>query len=413
MAEQFTSKVESIVESRKTPGIGAVLLDKNGNKLYEITRGPNSLNDTSKGDFTNDTQMYIQSCTKLITCICVLQLLEQGKISSIDDRASKYLPRQSAWKVASEVDEDGTPHLHDPKREITLRDLLTHTSGMTYDFFGGDEKTNRYRKGKDLPVFTTAISSQEWHFYDAHLDFDPGEDFHYGMSIDHVGFVFEEITGMRLEDYIQENILVPLGMNNSGHALKGDDFFRIHATLPDGNLIALEDVKPATKESAWKLGGGHFLASTMNDYSKVLVAMLNEGTHPETGVQLLKPETVKEYVFKDLIPKSARKNIKDPIGLCRESLVPGVGSTGDVGQILAKSDERGWSATFLINKEDAPGGRKAGSGAWAGLCNAYYWVDPESGLAGFITTNKLPFADKEFLDLFVEFEKFAYSQKKD
>jgi len=216
--------------------------------------------------------------------------------------------------------------------------------------------------------------------------------------------VVEEVSGLKLEEYMAKHIFEPLGMKNSGPVLEGNDWLRAHAKDEEGKLMAIEAMQPT--KTPWKYGGGHFLVSTVEDFSQMLLALLNEGTHPGTGKSILKPETVRDYLFKDFIPEIGCSN--EGIGMFSKSLAPGISNDGDVGATFP-GVPRGWSCGMMINKEDAPGARKAGSGAWAGLGNLYYWVDPTAGVAGFVATGIFPFLDADVLGLFAKIERFAYA----
>ena len=403
MADQLSSSFEELTKAKRVPGIGAIVLDKSGKRLYDSSFGTLNANEDNAKPFTNDTQLLIWSCTKLITSLCTLQLVEQGKIS-LNDPVKKYLTKDD-FQVCERLDENRQPVLRKPKTEMTLLHLITHTSGLTYDFFGDDKLMHDYRAAKDQPRGAYLNPSAEWQYNDVFLAFDPGVRHHYGTNIDRLGFIIEEVSGLKLEDYIAKNICEPLGMKNTGPQFQGDDWLKVHLKDGEGKLTAVEAIQPA--KEPWKYGGGHFLCSSLSDYSQVLLALLNEGKHPGTGKSILKPETVKDYVFKDLIPEVGCTG--DGIGvISAPSLVPGVSNAGDVGSIMS-AVPRGWSAGLMINNEDASSARKAGSGAWAGLGNLYYIVDPKSGVAGIIGTSIMPFLDSDVVGLFEKMEKFAYA----
>lgn len=402
MATQLSSSFEGLVKAKSVPGIGAVILDKSGKRLYDSSFGTINANDENAKPFTNDTQLFLWSCTKLITSLCTLQLVEQGKVS-LSDPVTKHLPKDN-FQVCERLDENSKPVLRKPKTEMTLLHLMTHTSGLTYDFFGSDTLLYDYRAAQGKAGASLLTLSEEWQYNDAFLAFDPGARHHYGANIDRLGFIIEEVSGMRLEEYMAKHIFEPLGMKNSGPQFKGDDWLRVHMKDMAGKLTAVEAVQPP--KEPWRYGGGHFVISTLNDYSQVLLALLNGGKHPGTGERILKDETVRDYVFKDFIPEVGCTG--EGIGVCGQSLLPGLSNAGDVGAALPRVP-RGWSCGLMINKEDVPGARKEGSGAWAGLGNLYYWVDAKSGVAGIIGSEILPFLDPDVVGLFTEVEKFAYA----
>lgn len=258
-----------------------------------------------------------------------------------------------------------------------------------------------YRQTKNQPQGTYVGIGAEWQFEDLFLEFDAGKRYNYGLSIDVLGFVVEKLSGQTLPEYVKQNITDPLGMNHSGPYLEGNDWLRCHVKSPDGQLSAQEAIVPA--KEPYKFGGGHYIVSTLNDYSQVLLTMLNEGTHPKTGKTILKPETVQKYVFKDYIPHVGCS--PHGIGVVPVSLVPGLSNSGE----MLKDQRKGWSCGLMLNLDDVKGGRSAGSGAWAGLGNIYYWIDPVAGKAGIFGTNILPFLDEDCVGVFEDLEKVAYS----
>ncbi|KAK5942436.1 hypothetical protein PMZ80_005000 [Knufia obscura] len=401
MAAKLTSSFEDLVKAKRVPGIGAIVLDKSGKQLYNSSFGTINANDENAAPFTNDTQLLVWSCTKLITSICALQLLEQGKLS-LDDPVSKYLPREADVQVCERLDENSKPILRKQKTEMKIIHLMTHTAGYTYDFFGDDTIMHGYRAARG-EISSLLNPSLEWQYNDMFLVHDPGTKHHYGINSDKLGFVVEAVSGLKLADYVAKYITTPLGMNNSGRLYKDDHWLRVHIKDEQGNLTAVEAIQPAVTN--WKDGGGHFLISTLNDYSQVLLAILNEGTHPGTGNSILKPETVRDYLFRDFIPEIGCSS--ENIGLVKKGLVPGMSNTGDVGYTFP-GGPRGWSCGLMINKEDAPGARKAGSGAWAGMGNQYFWIDPVAGLAGITGSQCPPFMDADVVGMAAEVERFAY-----
>lgn len=258
-----------------------------------------------------------------------------------------------------------------------------------------------YRTSKEQPPGAYVGLGAQWEFEDVFLEFDPGARYNYGLNIDILGFVVEEVSGMDLPTYIKQNITDPLGMTKTGAKFGGDDWLRCHFKSPEGQLQAVEQVVPAAEP--YKYGGGHYAVSTLNDYSQVLLALLNEGRHPGTGKTILQQSTVKDYVFRDFIPEVGCPS--DPIGKVPESIPPRLSEAGEILQGIKK----GWSCGLMLNLDDVPERRRAGSGSWAGLGNLYYWIDPVAGRAGIFGTSILPFMDSDSLSVFDELEKLAYA----
>lgn len=134
MADKLTSKIDQLVKDGRVPGVGTVAIDKSGNQIYSHAAGNINAGDSKSTTYTNDTPMIFWSCTKFLTSIAILQLLEQGKISSLDDAVSKYLPQQGKVEVITHLDEEDKPQTRPQASEMKIIHLLTHTAG--YSMYG-------------------------------------------------------------------------------------------------------------------------------------------------------------------------------------------------------------------------------------------------------------------------------------
>lgn len=161
---------------------------------------------------TVDSVFWIASMTKAVTTAAAMQMVEQGKLV-LDQPASEILPELASPKVLEGFDAAGTPQLRPAKRAITLRQLLTHTAGYTYDIWNGN--TGRYEKYANLP----GIISCKNEALKTPLDFDPGNRWEYGINIDFAGKMVEKVSGERLEGYFREHIFGPLGMADTSFKL--------------------------------------------------------------------------------------------------------------------------------------------------------------------------------------------------
>ena len=385
--------------SPRVPGVAAVATDRDG-VIYAGARGERVLG----GDaFTTDTVCAIFSTTKAIGGTACLQLVEQGDLD-LDAPAKDYVPRIGGLQVLEGMGDDGTPRLRSPKSDITTRQLLTHTAGLTYDFF--NETYTRLANEQDQPwVVEASYASIE-----TPLLFDPGEQWEYGSNIDWAGLVVEGITGKRLGDVFAERILGPLGMDSTAFSMTPamrERMATIHAREDsDGSLIPLPGVElPPDPEIHM---AGHGLYGTAEDYAKFIRMWLNNGAGPG-GEQILRPETV-EMACRNHLPEGMF--IK---------MLPGLGATEVAKTVLPVSNPRlsndaeffpgmpkTWALTFMINEEEAPTGRPAGALAWAGLANLYFWIDRANGVGGFWATQIFPFADPTSVGGFLDFEKAVY-----
>jgi len=265
--------------------------------------------------------------------------------------------------------------------------LLLHTAGFGYDFF--NEKYNRLATEHGQPSVITASKAS----INTPLLFDPGDEWEYGSNIDWAGQVVEGVTGKRLGEVMRGRIFGPLGMTDTAFALTPSmrsRLARIHQRESDGSLKPLDLELPQDPEVHM---GGHGLYSTVPDYCRFIRMWLNDGAG-EKG-RVLKAETVRMAERNGL----GEKKIKGLPGI-----IPSLSNYAEFFPGMPKS----WALTFMINEEDAPTGRPAGSLAWAGLANLYYWIDRRNGVGGFWATQILPFADPTSVGGYLDFEKAVY-----
>jgi methyl acetate hydrolase len=330
-----------------------------------------------------DTVVWIASMTKALTGACAMQQVERGKLS-LDAPIKSVVPELANPKVLEGFDADGNPKLRPARRDITLRHLLTHTSGFAYDFWNAD--IVRYMEKTGTPGVISCANVA----LTTPLTFDPGERWQYGIGIDWVGKAVEAATGQRLGRYMKDNLLDPLGMNDTAFKIgeaQRKRLAKIHARTPDG-LVSTDTEIP--QEPEFEMGGGG-LYSTVGDYLKFAQAILNGGAL--NGARALKPETV------ELMSKNAMGDIR-----CRPLKTAQPPLSHDVDFL----DGMSWGLTFLINPEPLPTGRSAGSLAWAGLANSYYWIDPAKGVTGVFATQILPFFDPKAVETLQAFESEVY-----
>jgi len=365
---------------------GVVAMAATGKDI--IYRGAFGKRDLGTGvDMTEDSVFWIASMTKAITSSAAMQLVEQGKLS-LNDPIGKVLPDLASPKVLEGFDANGEPKLRAAKTPITLRHLMTHTAGFCYDMWNGDMVKYLEKTG------TPGVTSCQNAALKTPIMSDPGTRWEYGTNIDFVGKAVEAVSGKRLGDYLRDNIFKPLGMNDTG--FKITDAMRkrlvgMHARGPDGSLQPIPFELEQNPE--FEMGGGG-LYGTAADYIKFTQMILNKGRG--NGNQVLKPETV---------AMMGQNHIGD---LTMGKMTSAVAfATNDVD--LYPGIEKKWGLSFLINTATTPEGRSAGSLAWAGLANTYYWIDPARDIAGVILMQVLPFADPNCLTAFAAFESGIYA----
>lgn len=368
----------------RVPGVVAMITDREGN-IYEGAAGERTLGHGEP--MTLDTTFALFSTTKAITGTAVLQCVEEGLLD-LDAPAATYVPDIGELKVLDGFDAGGNPVLREPKRDITTRMLLLHTAGFGYDFF--NESYNRLSQEHGQPSVITCSKAA----LTTPLLFDPGEKWEYGTNIDWAGQVVESIRGQRLGDVMRERIFEPLEMADTAFTMSPsmkDRLAPIHQRESDGSLTPLIGFElPAEPEVHM---GGHGLHGTVGDYMKFIRMWLNDGAG--TSGRVLSPETVAAAVQNGLEGQHV-------------GLLPGVLPTLSNDAEFFPGVAKGWAYSFMTNEEVAPTGRPAGSLAWAGLANLYYWIDRQTGVGGFWATQILPFADPGSINGYLEFETAVY-----
>ena len=371
------------VKSGRVPGVVALAANDKGT-IYSGAFGVRSL--AQPQAMTLDSVFWIASMTKAVTTVAAMQMVEQGKLK-LDQPASEILPDLASAQVLEGFDAAGQPQLRPAKRPITLRLLLTHTAGYTYDVWNAD--TGRYEKQANLPGIITCKNDA----LKTPLAFDPGDRWEYGINIDFAGKMVEKVSGERLESYFREHIFGPLGMADTSFKISPSQRERLvvmHARGADGSLKPIEFEMP--QEPEFFMGGGG-LYSTGPDYLKFLRMFLGRGSLD--GKTVLRPETV---------ALMGQNQIGDINVVELKTVAPDSSTDAEFFPGMVKK----WGLGFMINTEAAPTGRSAGSLAWAGLANTYFWIDPSKNIAGVILMQLLPFADPQALQTFAEFESQLY-----
>jgi methyl acetate hydrolase len=382
--EQIDGVLRAAVEAREVPGVVAMAATATG-PIYEGAFGVRDL--ASGVAMTLDTVFRIASMTKAITSVAAMQLVEDRKLS-LDAPLSGIDPAIDAPQVLEGFDATGTPILRPARRPITLRHLLTHTAGFSYEAWNAN--TLRYVKATGMPSTQTGkIAALR-----LPLAFDPGDKWEYGINIDWVGQIIEKAAGKPLDVVFRERILGPLGMADTGFVASPDMRARqvsVHQRQADGTLVPQPLETPFKPE--FHAGGGG-LYSTGRDYLTFLRMLLNNGTLNDA--RILRPETV---------ALMAENQIGDLPAGTMTSFVPERSNQVD---FFPGAPVR-WGLGYMLNMEKGPNGRSAGTVSWAGIFNSYYWLDPARQIAGVIMTQILPFADNEAVRLYGNFERGVYA----
>jgi CubicO group peptidase (beta-lactamase class C family) len=371
------------VEGGVAPGIVAGAA-KRGGAVYTGAFGERDIADHA--DMELSTVFWIASLTKAITSTAALQLVERGELS-LDGNCGEILPELREVPVLEGFDAAGQPMLRRAKRPITLRSLLTHTSGMTY--FSWHLDTARYIDQAGLPhLFTCANRALA-----TPLANDPGAGWNYGIGLDWVGKLVEAVSGLRLEDYFRAHIFAPLRMPDTGFRIRPDmrkRLAKVYQRTPAG-MAEIELELPQDPE--FLMGGGG-LYSTVPDYLRFMRMILNDGTLD--GVRILLPETVAAMSTNQIGDLYVTRLVSTEAG----------GNDLEVFPDIPKK----WGFGFLINTREAPTGRSAGGLGWAGTANCYYWIDRTKQVAGVTMMQFVPFADARAIDAALAFETAVYRE---
>ncbi|RDV02979.1 class A beta-lactamase-related serine hydrolase [Sphingorhabdus pulchriflava] len=360
------------------PGAVALIADRDGVRLIEAFGHADA---TSSAPMEVDTVFQIASMTKAIVSAGAMQLVESGALD-LDAPIGDLLPQLADPQVLTGFSDSGEPQLRPASRPITLRHLLTHTAGLGYFFIRPE--VLRYFAATGMPAPGSLASIQ------MPLLFDPGENWEYSVATDWVGLAVEAASGKRLGQYLQSNLLDPLGMSSTAFldALP-DDAAKVHARTSEGDLA----IQPMF------LGGGEFemggggLSSTAHDYGRFVRMMLRGGELD--GHRVLAEATVAEMARNQVAPLRAG---------FMGSAMPDLAQPYDT----FPDQHTGWGLGFLINPEQGPNGRAPGSLAWAGIFNSYYWIDPANGVGGVMMSQLTPFGDAGALGFFGALERTAY-----
>jgi methyl acetate hydrolase len=366
------------------PGIVAMAATRD-EPIYQGAFGRRAVSDGAL--MTADTVFWIASMTKAITSTAAMQLVEQGKLS-LEQPIADVLPELSEPQVLEGFDSAGEPRLRPARRPITLQHLLTHTAGFSYDIWNAD--IGRYMEKKGIP----GIISCENIALMTPLTFDPGERWDYGINIDWVGKAVERVSDQSLGDYFAEHLFTPIGMKDTGFRLTQDRRARLsgmHARSEDGALAVIPFELP--QEPEFQMGGGG-LYGTAADYLAFTQLFLNGGR--SNGHQVLRSETVRLMAQNAIGTLDVRR---------LKTAVPAYSNDAEFFPGMIKK----WGLGFMISTTAVPGGRSAGSLAWAGLGNTYFWIDPGRGVAGVILMQLIPFADSKAVALLDGFEKAVYA----
>ncbi|KAJ9499197.1 hypothetical protein H2202_005354 [Exophiala xenobiotica] len=400
MATQFEADTTHAVNDEVVAGVAVIAVDKSGTRRYAKAFGTTSING-AKGErkpMELDTTMWLASCSKIATAVACMQCVERGLLS-LDDPVTKVLPELNARRVLSGYDNEGKPILRDATKAITLRQLLTHSSGMAYP--GLSPRMTKYMAsiGEWPP---TAGPGTKKSIVDDYaglpLLYEPGDGWDYSPAIDWAGKMVERVNpeSSTLGEYMRENIFEPLGMalttfrpsrNPAVQERLVGPVFRagekLCSTPPPGFLW--------NDEAAVDDFGGAGLHSCAEDYIKILTSLLLDDG------KLLKSETVEE-LFRPQLPDP--RYMQTVMDTPEEAafLAPSFGTSVKWNHALGGA----------VALDGVPGRADAAMMYWAGMPNSYWWIDRARGVCGVFADQIFPPADPPTQKLFAQFQRDIY-----
>ncbi|MFB0903950.1 MAG: serine hydrolase domain-containing protein, partial [Nonlabens sp.] len=349
------------VEDGKIPGVVALVARK-GKIIYHKAFGTSDAK--SKRTLQKDDIFRLASQSKAITATAVMMLWEEGKFQ-LDDPISNYIPEFKNPQVLDTVLADGTFLTKPAEKEISIRHLLTHTSGIGYGVIDNDEKFRKiYKDAGIIDLFTTekiTIADNIKKLAALPLHHNPGEKFTYSESYDVLGYFIEIISGEPFDVYLKTHIFEPLQMNDTYFYLPKSKENRLVAvqTKEEGKWTnyptTFYDPNYPIKGAKQFFSGGAGLSSTAADYAKFLQMYLNNGEL--NGIRVLSRTTIKTIM------------------------------ANQIGDLWGKDPEAFYGLAFMVQTEKGEGSGGNGSDAtfsWGGYFNTSYFADPEEQIIGIL-----------------------------
>jgi CubicO group peptidase (beta-lactamase class C family) len=365
---RIDATLKSFIDSGKLAGVSALIFER-GKEVYYNAFG--YADREAKTPMDRSTIVRIFSMTKPVTGVALMTLYEKGKFQ-LDDPLSKYAPEFADMKVFKGVDANGNMILEPAKRPITVRDITRHTAGFATE---GNNRVldSLMRKAQPMDP-TNTLTEMAKRLASVPLQFHPGDEWAYGISVDVQAYLVEKLSGKPFDQYIKEVIFDPLKMTNTGYVIPQNDrprFAALYNRSDNGTLSRVPDERANffnIKE--WTLKpGGWGLTSTLDDYMKFAQMLVNKGRLGK--VRILKPETVQLM---------ATNHLSDTIS--KRSWLPGKGRVGFGIDFAVRTQPP-------ANTDENNG--VVGEFFWDGAASTLFWVDPVNELTAVLFTQKVPF----------------------
>lgn len=371
------------IECGALPGAMLGIYDENGNELFFHSESCRALAESGKA-YEKDTLFRIYSMTKPITTVAVMMLVERG-VLTVEDELQRWIPAFAGIQVAV----GGTleePQLEAPREALKLKHLLTHTSGLSYGFFGNNlsDQAIRQLSGDHYKTWYSDLTLEELCeiVAKAPLCFHPGSKFHYGLSTDVLARVVEVASGLRIDDFFQKEIFTPLGMNDTCFAVSPENAHRLvdcYELTPSKQFRLSTNRERDRLQPRPLLSGGGGLVSSIGDYSKFTSLLLSGGTFK--GVRLLSEASV-ELMTRNQLPNGAEIADFSFENGFSEQVGPGAGF--------------GYGFAVATNPTSLKGGSLSYKGefGWGGVAATCFMVDPVRKLSSIFMTQLIPAASE-------------------
>jgi CubicO group peptidase (beta-lactamase class C family) len=377
-ATALSAVLRAATDRGDVPGVVVAVVNREGTLYHEAFGRSSTLRDTP---MAKDTIFNMASMTKPITSVAIMMLVDEGRLK-LDDEVATFLPKYKEARVITRFSAaDGTYETRPARRPITIRHLLTHTSGIGYAF--------------SSPIVTALTQKTMQSELDLPLLFEPGESWAYGASTRVLGHVVEAISGQRIDAFLESRILGPLGMHDTSYAVPASKHARVvavNARGGDGKFV--ERPLPATLPANVAGDGG--LYGTAGDYGLFLRMLLNRGTLGGTRI---------------LSERSARTLFENHTG--RVVVQPQTSANQGLSRNfpLGAGKDR-WGLGFQLAADRAANRRSPGSGTWAGIFNTHFFVDPDREVGVVVMMQTLPFYDEASMSVYAAAEEAIYRHLK-
>ena len=379
-SERLDRVLEDAVAAEDAPFLVAAVSDRNG-VIWQGAAG----HANASLPAGQDVVFALFSATKAIGSLAAMILLDRGKVG-LETRVADVLPEYGAFQVLESIGSSG-PVFRPPATPVTLRHLLTHTSGQAYALW--NQKQLEFQNSTSPPG--PEGCSQP-------LMFDPGTDWTYGYGVDWAAFMVEEIDGRSIDQFVQEEIFCPLRMNDTVFEKDsvGSRLAMPRSRAADGHLADTPSLAPQARPERYGMGG--CLYGTTLDYLKFLRLVLNDGV--VDGRRVLSSDAM----------RLIRENQIGPLRIPFPTVTTNPARSAGLDLFPGSGVPCTHTTAFVRNERDVPQRRRAGSLTWAGLANTHYWVDPASGIAAVLFSQHLPFIEPRFARVYAAFEEAVYRE---